>query len=105
MTFVIVNTFLVSDHYGYSCGWCSLSQISNWKVQTFELKKDTMIIWLPLISINIPENSSKAEIYELVRLYKTKVPFACVQVARSVMTIYLILPLTNKGVNCKREGY
>ena len=38
-----------------------------------------MIAWL---SLNFPENASKAEFYELIKLHKTNVPFKCVQIAR-----------------------
>ena len=40
-----------------------------------------MTKWLLSNGINIPENSNKAELYELIKLHKNKVPFMCVQIA------------------------
>ena len=52
------------------------------QVLTSNSKKNTIIAWLSSAGVDIPENSSKAELYELVKLNKTNVFFAYVQIAK-----------------------
>ena len=51
-------------------------------VPSSNAKKDVIAAWLLSAGIDIPENSSKAELYELVKQNKTKVSFKCVQIAK-----------------------
>jgi hypothetical protein len=41
-----------------------------------------LIVWLSSASIDISENSSKTELYKLVKKNKQNVLFTCVQIAR-----------------------
>lgn len=43
--------------------------------------KDVLIAWLVSKGVDIPERSSKTELYELVKQNKIKVPYACNQIA------------------------
>jgi hypothetical protein len=52
------------------------------QVPSSNAKKDAIIAWLISAGIEVPENSSKAELYELVKQNKSKVPFMCVEIAK-----------------------
>jgi transposase len=51
-------------------------------VPTSNSKKSVMIEWLLSVGVDVPKKSSKAELYELIKINKTKVPFACVDIAK-----------------------
>ncbi|CAB4424159.1 unnamed protein product [Rhizophagus irregularis] len=55
------------------------------QVPTSNSRKDVLIAWLLSVGVNVPERSSKAELYELVKLNKTKVPFMCVEIAKKCL--------------------
>jgi transposase len=52
------------------------------QVPTSNSKKDVLMAWLSSADINVPENSSKAELYELVKKNKHNIPFACIEIAK-----------------------
>ena len=52
------------------------------QVPSSNAKKDAIIAWLISAGIEVPENSSKAKLYELVKQNKSKVPFICVEIAK-----------------------
>ncbi len=49
---------------------------------TSNSRKDALIAWLTSASIDIPENSTKAELYELVKQNKANIPFKCIKIVR-----------------------
>ncbi|CAG8661336.1 9047_t:CDS:1, partial [Scutellospora calospora] len=50
-------------------------------------------MWLSSTGISIPKNSSKAELYELVKLNKNKVLFVCIKIAEKYSyNLFYILP-------------
>jgi hypothetical protein len=55
--------------------WYHKRQVKQ--VPTSNLRKDALIAWLTSASIDIPENSTKAELYELVKQNKANIPFKC----------------------------
>jgi len=52
------------------------------QVPTSSARKAVLAEWLMEKNISIPEQANKAELYELVKQNKSKVPFACVEIAK-----------------------
>ncbi len=52
------------------------------QVLTSNSKKDILIAWLTSAGIDIPKNSTKAELYELVKQNKANISFKCIKIAK-----------------------
>jgi len=52
------------------------------QVPTSNSRKDALIAWLTSAGIDILENSTKAELYELVKQNKANISFKCVKIGR-----------------------